>query len=312
MKCKFLLPLLVVTLSSCNTNTFVLQKQGFLFNTPGIVLKLFEGEEKNLQDVYDILSYYDRLSDNYLARDIFNVYTINQTNDEVTVEPGLYQLLQTSISVSEVAKNYNALCGSLSKKWKESLAKKEVLSQTVIDEELNKMNLTSISFLDDNKVKRSGESEIDLGGIAKGYALDKTLDYLQENELKHYLLNAGSSSILLGEKTSDNGYFTIQLEEIPSKFLKLKNCFISTSSISKQGVKIGDTTYSHIINPSNGSAININDAVIVVTQSGYLGDTLSTSMMNNTIEEIEILESTLDVKTIVIKNKAIIHNTIEE
>ena len=228
------------------------------------------------------------------------------------MESELYQLLQTSISVSEVAKNYNALCGSLSKKWKESLAKKEVLSQTVIDEELNKMNLTSISFLDDNKVKRNGESEIDLGGIAKGYALDKALDYLQENELKRYLLNAGSSSILLGEKKSDNGYFTIQLEEIPSKFLKLKNCFISTSSISKQGVKIGDTTYSHIINPSNGSAINVNDAVIVVTQSGYLGDALSTSIMNNTIEEIELLESTLNIKTIVIKNKAIIHNTIEE
>lgn len=312
MKHKFLLPLLVVTLSSCNTNTFVLQKQGFLFNTPGIVLKLFEGEEKNLKDVYDILSYYDKLSDNYLARDISNVYTINQTNDEVTVEPGLYQLLQTSISVSEVAKNYNALCGSLSMKWKESLAKKEILSQTVIDEELNKMNSTTISFLENNKVKRNGESEIDLGGIAKGYALDKTLDYLQENELKHYLLNAGSSSILLGEKKSDNGYFTIQLEEIPSKFLKLKNCFISTSSISKQGVKIGDTTYSHIINPSNGSAININDAVIVVTQSGYLGDALSTSMMNNTIEEIELLESTLNIKTIVIKNKTIIHNTVEE
>ena len=64
--------------------------------------------------------------------------------------------------------------------------------------------------------------------------------------------------------------------------------------------------------PSNGSAININDAVIVVTQSGYLGDALSTSMMNNTIEEIELLESTLNIKTIVIKNKAIIHNTIEE
>ena len=300
-----------MTLSSCNTNTFVLTKQGFLFNTPGIVLKLYEGKQENLDDIYNILSFYDKVSDNYLERDITGVYNINNTHEEVTVDSKLYEMLQTSISVSETAKKYNALCGSLSKKWKESLAKKEILSESVINEELNKMNSTSLSFLDNNKIQRIGDGEIDLGGIAKGYALDKALNYLQENGLKHYLLNAGSSSILLGEKTSDNGYFTIQLEDIPSKTFKLKNCFISTSSISRQGVKIGETTYSHIINPVNGSAINVNDAVIVVTESGYLGDALSTSLMNSELEEIIQLENTLDIKTVVIKNKTIIHNTIE-
>lgn len=311
MKNKFLLTFIVATLTSCNTNTFVLQKRGFLFNTPGIDLRLYEGKEENLKDIWNLLSEYDVLTDNYQQREVNNVYTINNSNEDVTVDEKLYSLLTIADSVSKEYTYYDYLCGSLSKKWKESLKNKQELPSNVIQEELEKMNNTSLSFKENNVIQRVGSGEIDLGGIAKGYALDKALDYLKEKELKHYLLNLGSSSILLGEKTSDNGYFTIELEDMPSKKFKLKNCFLSTSSITHQGVTIGDKTYSHIVNPLSGSVLNLNDTVIVVTSSGYLGDVLSTSMMNNTIEEIEAIEQAKNIKTIVIRNKTIVHNTIE-
>ena len=72
-------------------------------------------------------------------------------------------------------------------------------------------------------------------------------------------------------------------------------------------MEIDGVTYSHIINPFTGSAINKNDAVIVINDKGYLGDALSTSMMLSTIDEIVALEESLKVKTIVIKDNKIIH-----
>ena len=164
------------------------------------------------------------------------------------------------------------------------------------------LSASSLVFKDDNKIQRLGEAEIDLGGIAKGYTLDRAKDYLDNKGYKNYLIDGGSSSILLGEKNSKDGLFSVGLKDLSNSYLKLKNCFVSSSSISEQGVVIDNVTYSHIINPVSGSAINENDAVIVVSDTGYYGDAMSTSLMMNTIEEIKTIEVEHNIKTIVMKN----------
>ena len=307
MKKLFIIPLFAIALTSCSTNGNPIESKVFCFDTM-VEVKLYDGNKDNIKDIEDILKTYSKLSDNYLASDVNNVYTINNTNDEVTIDERLYKLLQTSFSVKDAGASYfNPFCGSLAKKWKDVLAKGETLSSEVINAELGKISSSSLEFKANNVVQRSGEAEIDLGGIAKGYALDIVKDYLKNNNSKQYLINGGSSSLLLGEKNTKDGLYTIGLKDLNNAYLKLKNCFISTSSISEQGVKIGDVTYSHIINPNTGSAINENDAVIVISDNGALGDALSTSMMNNTIDEIKAIETQYNVQTIVIKNNEVIY-----
>lgn len=301
MKAKRLLSLLsVLPLISCTSN-FVLESKVFYFDTL-VEIKMYQGSKSDLNYIKSLIKDVDALSDNYHQRDVNNVYTLNHTNDIVTVDPTLYNLLQTSVNVSNQGATYfNPLCGSLSQLWKDSLANKEVPSEESVNSELSKITSSEIEFLEDNQVKRVGEATIDLGGIAKGYTLDLIHEYLNSKNYKQYLVNAGSSSILLGEKNADSGYFTVGIRDLSKAYLKLKNCVVSTSSKSVQGVTIDGTTYSHIINPVTGSAINLNDAVIVVSDSGYLGDALSTSMMMNTIEEIQQIEEEFNVKTIVIR-----------
>ena len=87
----------------------------------------------------------------------------------------------------------------------------------------------------------------------------------------------------------------------------MKNCVISTSGSSEQGKTIEGVKYSHIINPITGNAVNNYDSIIVVSEDGYLGDALSTSMMFNTIEEIKAIEQTQNVKVIVIKDHQLLY-----
>ena len=110
---------------------------------------------------------------------------------------------------------------------------------------------------------------------------------------------AGNSSLLLGEKASDNGYFSVGIKELNNVYFDAKNCVISTSGNTEQG--------KHIVNPFTGQLANQYDMVIVISEEGALGDALSTSMMMNTIDEIKELETSLNVKTIVIKNKSILY-----
>ena len=307
-KIAFLFPLLAIALTSCSTNNKVIESKVFCFDTL-VEAKLYDGKNEHIKEVEKILNNISNLTDNYELKSNNGVYAINQTNEELTIDEKLYSLIVDSLYMSyNVADYFNPLCGSLSKKWKESLAKKEILSETVINEELEKINNTVITLKENNVIQRTGEAEFDLGGVAKGYALDLVNNYLQENGVGSYLINAGSSSIALGEKQTKDGLFTVGLKEVKNAYIKAKNCFISTSSIYEQGVTIDGVTYSHIINPKTGSAINVNDGVIVISSNGAYGDVMSTSLMNNTVEEIKEIEEINDIKTIVIKNNKIVYS----
>ena len=305
---KFLLfPTAIFSLVSCTVNKEI-HRWNYYFETM-CDYKLFEGDENNAIDIDDILKKVDKLADNFNERDIENIYRINKTNENIQIDADLFELLSLSFSERLGPLNYfNPLIGSLSKKWKESLLNKEVLSSTIVEEELTKMASSSLIFLENNVVKRNGESEIDLGAVAKGYALDKIKDYLNEKEIKQYLIDLGNSSILLGEK-KDEAFFTVKISNLDNAYLMLKNCVVSTSSFERQKVEIDGKVYSHIINPNNGSAENEHDAVIVISEKGYLGDILSTDFINESIDSIKSLEEFYNVKTIVIKDKKIVYKT---
>lgn len=309
MKARKLLPLLLVSIltTSCSTDY---SDRIFAFDTY-ININIASKTQEVVGTVKDIIKQFDIITDNYLERTENNVYTINHTSEPVEVHELLKYLLMLARHVpNEGAKYFSMFCGSLAKKWKESLAKGEVLSNEVIQEELEKINNTSINLLlDGNYVQKTGEAEIDLGGIAKGYTLDIVKTYLQTENIRYYLVNAGSSSILLGEKKSDNGYYTVGLNDIPNSYIKLKNCFFSASGNLEQGVTIGDVTYSHIVNPFTGSTLTQYDTVRVVTESGYLGDALSTSLMLSSLEEIKKVEQDLNIQVIVSKDNQIVYKS---
>ena len=298
---KLLLLVSLIPLISCSKNTMI-ESRVFYFDTL-VDIKLYDGNQSDMKFVKQVLQSVDEVADRYHQRSVNNVYTINHTNEVITVNEVLYNLLFTAYNVENECANYfNPLCGSLSDLWKDSLALNEIPSDEDITNEVNKINNSSLLFSDGDHIQRVGDATIDLGGIAKGFALDWVKNYLVNTNIKKYLVNAGSSSILLGKKNTDDGYFNVGVSDLKNSYLKVKDCFVSTSSKSVQGVTIDGVKYSHIVNPTNGSAVNLNDAVIVISSQGYLGDALSTSMMMNTVEEIQAIEQSIGVKTIVIRN----------
>ena len=317
---RFLPLLLVASLTACN-NLAKKDGVGYYFYTE-LSYTIYASNDKAFNKIKDICIEIDNYSDPYEKRTITNVYDLNQTNEEIKISSGLYHLLESAKKAEEKANNFNPLVGSLSDKWKDSLGKEnpEVLSDTIIQEELEKINNSSYTIREDGEdyyAKRTGEATLDLGAITKGFALDKIYECLQYYSISDYIINCGSSSILLGENGHTKGWngpkvitYTVSLRDVPDTMFKAHDCVISSSGNDIQGVKIDGTMYSHIINPTTGSAVMENDAVIVITNpsTGYLGDALSTSMMMNTVEEIKEIEKAVNAKTIVVKNKQIVYS----
>ena len=310
MKINRLLSLLsIAILTSCSSGKNYLDGKVFCFNT--IVQSiLYEGNNNNITDIKNILLEYDALTDNYAKRDgINNVYTINSSEEAVEVDPKLYNILSKCMEVSQKYELFNPLCGSLAKKWKSALANKQILDEATINEELEKIKNSTLVLGENHTVQIIGEAELDLGAVAKGYANDIIRDYLATSSITKYLINSGVSSVLAGEKNNADGLYNVGLPLVVKReYFKAKNIFISTSGNYEQGVEIEGKIYSHIVNPITGSALNTNDAVVVLSDSGYLGDIYSTLLMMYDIDDIKTFEQEENVKTIVIRGTEIVYH----
>ena len=308
MKKLFLPILFCLSLVSCSKVT---EYEGlfYAFGQTSIHIKTYQGSDDNIQELRRILDTFSMETDNYLESNLKGVYTINNTSENVTVSENLYSCLKQANSLTNELDSYFSLfIGSLSKAWKTALENNQILSQETIESELLKIQSTSLSFLENNTVQKSGNAEIDLGAFAKGYALDLAKKYFQDKSISQYIVDAGSSSILLGEKNTNDGLYTIKIKDLTETYIQAKNICISTSSVHEQSTVINGVRYTHIVSPETGEAKVVNDTVVVLSEGGALGDSLSTSMMLMSIPEVLSIEEEYHVKAIVIRDHKVTYS----
>ena len=121
--------------------------------------------------------------------------------------------------------------------------------------------------------------QLDLGGIAKGYAADLIFEHLK-NAGYNQTLVAAAGDIRLGDAPPDKEGWGIALRTFrltPSEPMFLKNCAISTSGDLYQNVQIGKNKYSHLIDPKTGLGMTSRRAASVIAPFAQLTDPLATA-----------------------------------
>ena len=112
------------------------------------------------------------------------------------------------------------------------------------------------------------DTQIDLGGIAKGYAVDKIKQVLLERKMNDFLISLGNSSVAAhGNQPSKEGW-EVALRD-GSRVFKLKNECLSVSGNSEQNPQ-------HIVHPFKGVSVGGDRQFAVVTKTAMEGDVLST------------------------------------
>jgi FAD:protein FMN transferase len=127
--------------------------------------------------------------------------------------------------------------------------------------------------------------QLDLGGIAKGYAADAALKVLRQQGLSMAVV-AASGDISVGEPppNDDKGWDiavrTFESEEATDtlRHVKLKNCGISTSGDLHQSIEIEGVKYSHIVDVRTGLGLTQRIACSVIASDATTSDALATAM----------------------------------
>lgn len=128
--------------------------------------------------------------------------------------------------------------------------------------------------------------KLDLGGYAKGYALDRAARYLRQQHVKHALINIGGNIIALGQHGNKPWRVGIQHPRKPSAIATLDlpdGWAVGTSGDYQRYFMLDGKRYCHIIDPRTGYPVQHTQAVTVLippqvaeqTQTGVLSDVAS-------------------------------------
>jgi FAD:protein FMN transferase len=121
--------------------------------------------------------------------------------------------------------------------------------------------------------------ELDLGGIAKGYAVDRVVELLRARHVTAALVSAGGSSVYgLGSPPARDAWeVKIQDPVDASKVAQsvaLKDASLSVAGGAEKSFAADGVTYTHIMDPRTGQPVQGMLSVAVVTPSATAGDAL--------------------------------------
>lgn len=98
--------------------------------------------------------------------------------------------------------------------------------------------------------------EIDLGGIGKEYAVDRTGLLLNQAGIKHCLINYGGDLLALGPRRDGQpwlvGMDRLDPQQLQSRRLRLEQGALTTSGDTRRYLIKDSVRYSHILNPKTG------------------------------------------------------------
>jgi thiamine biosynthesis lipoprotein len=131
--------------------------------------------------------------------------------------------------------------------------------------------------------------ELDLGGIAKGYAVDRVVDGLARAGIAAALVSAGGSTVYGRGAPPGKRAWDVDVQDptgagAVALTVHLKDRALSVSGTSEKSFEKDGVTYSHIMDPRAGRPVQGILSVAVLAGSGTRGDALDDAFFVQGVE----------------------------
>lgn len=258
-----------------------------------------------IEDVFSEASRIDELMSTYKEASRISIVNRDAAIEAVYAGDELFNLIQRAMDISvltrgafditydSVGKHYDFHTGQ---RPDDATVKRE---KALIDYRLIELDDVAQSV----RFKKPGV-RINLGGIAKGYVVERGIDILRHRGVQHAIVTAGGDSRLLGDRRGRP--FMIGIRD-PRKdgevamSIPLENEAVSTSGDYERYFDEDGVRYHHIIQPSTGTPANGIQSATVVGPDAVMTDALSTSVFVMGIDQgLRLIAGLPDYESIVI------------
>lgn len=235
--------------------------------------------------VFEEIDRVDAQMSNYKPDSELSNINRNAYQKDVLVEPRLFHLLQFALQRSaDTDGAFDPTVGPLMKHWGFFRGHGRLPTQQELNEVLKHVGYKHIQLNPEARTIRFDIPgiDLDLGAIAKGYAVDRGVEVLRADGVTSALLSSGMSSIYaLGAPPGDRAWSVTIRDPFDRKkaadVLHLKNYSISISGDYEKFFLINGKRYCHIMDPRTGWPVENMLSTVSIAPTGTQTDGLSTS-----------------------------------
>jgi thiamine biosynthesis lipoprotein len=201
----------------------------------------------------------------------------------VKVSPETAEVIKKAKEISELSEGgFDITVGPLTELWKKAREKKIPPPAEEVKEKLDLVNFKNIEMDQERRVfLKKRDMAIDLGGIAKGYGVDRAFDVLRSLGYKKLIVNAGGDLRAGGLKDNQPWSIGIQNPRESEKMLtriSVSNMAVATSGDYERFFIYEGKRYHHIFNPKNGFPTEGCQSVTIVAKDCITADALATAV----------------------------------
>lgn len=208
------------------------------------------------------------------------------SGESVEVSEDLFNVLQESVRMAEMTDGlFDITIGPMSKFWR--VVRMSPDPELPTDEELGelqeKVGYQYIKLYEENRSVEllNPGMQLDLGGIAKGYAAEEALAVLRKHGIEKALIDAGGD-VTLGDSPPARDTWDVAVPKNQTKgkekgfiTLQVANRTVTTSGDLFQYVVIDGQRYSHILHPKTGLGATRQIQATVISSDGMQADALA-------------------------------------
>lgn len=235
-----------------------------------------------VNDAFDEVDRIDRLMSHYKKDSPLSQINREAAHHPVRTDSELYSFLLECVRYSRASQGaFDITVGPLMKAWGFFRGEGKMPSDVELKKIRQTIGYQHLIFNTQEKTiafDRAGV-ELDLGGIAKGYAVDQVVTLLKSCGIASALISAGGSTLYALGSPPDRDCWEVEIQDPTNarkmaRRVQLKDQSLSVSGSAEKFFEFNGQRYSHIMDPRTGRPVQGVLSVAVITETGTAGDAL--------------------------------------
>ncbi len=275
--------------------------------------------EKTFNEVVQEINRLDYLMSNYKKESVLSELNRNASAEPAACNKELAGVIEQSLQYSDITDGaFDITIGPLMKKWGFFKKKGRIPGKEELESVLESVSYKNI-IVEEKTIKslaknpgtvktvffKNPGTRIDLGGIGKGYAVDKAISVLKQNGISSALINFAGNIYTFGTPPGKDSWVIGLQHPRESEGLlgtfDIKDKAVSTSGDYEKFFIIEGKRYSHIIDPRTGNPVKGIVSATIVTGNAARADALSTGVFVLGLEKgMDLIEQLSDVEGIIV------------
>jgi len=283
----------LIILSGCSARSGLIVIQGMTMGT-NYSISFAEQPERSITslqgEIDEILETINKQMSTYIDDSELSQINQSKSQDWLTLSPELYEVISMALQISHLTNGaYDITIGNLVNLW--GFGPGEIPQAVPEDETINiALKTTGYEYIELQSQPHGLKKEypdiyLDLSSIAKGYAVDRLYDYLEQQGLSGFLVDIGGEVKSKGVKLNgQNWRIGIEKPLVESReilrVITLTNQAMATSGDYRNYIVHNGTRYSHTIDPRTGHPVlHTLLSVSVLHESAMVADALATALL---------------------------------